>query len=69
MGDFGITHFEFQLADKTVRGDPVGELAILPVALPCNMDSYGLIMRSDHVLTPGANRLLGAIRKVASGRH
>ncbi len=46
-----------------------GELAILPVALPCNMDSYGLIMRSDHVLTPGANRLLGAIRKVASGRH
>ncbi len=43
-----------------------GELAILPVALPCNMESYGLIMRSDRVLTPGAKLLLGAIRRVAS---
>jgi DNA-binding transcriptional LysR family regulator len=43
-----------------------GELAILPVELACNMESYGLIMRSDQVLTPGASRLLGAIRKVAS---
>jgi DNA-binding transcriptional LysR family regulator len=43
-----------------------GELSILPVVLPCNMESYGLIMRSDQVLSPGANRLLGAIRRVAS---
>ncbi|MDO8318192.1 LysR family transcriptional regulator [Rhodoferax sp.] len=41
-----------------------GELSILPIELPCNMDSYGLIMRSDHVLTPGASLLLGAIRRV-----
>lgn len=43
-----------------------GELAILPVELACNMESYGLIMRSDQVLAPGASRLLGAIRRVAS---
>jgi len=46
-----------------------GELAILPVELPCNMDSYGLIMRSDHVLSPGANLLLGHIRRVASSLY
>jgi DNA-binding transcriptional LysR family regulator len=41
-----------------------GELAILPVELPCKMESYGLIMRSDQVLTPGASLLLGHIRRV-----
>jgi DNA-binding transcriptional LysR family regulator len=46
-----------------------GELAILPVELPCNMDSYGLIMRSDHVLSPGASLLLGAIRRVAASMY
>lgn len=46
-----------------------GELAILPVELDCNMESYGLIMRSDHVLSPGANLLLGAIRRVARERQ
>lgn len=45
------------------------ELSILPVALPCNMDSYGLIMRSDHVLSPGANLLLRHIRRVAAGMY
>lgn len=45
------------------------ELSILPVELPCNMDSYGLIMRSDHVLSPGANLLLGHIRSVASSMY
>lgn len=43
-----------------------GELAILPVALACNMESYGIILRADHVLAPGASLLLGAIRRVAS---
>lgn len=45
------------------------ELSILPVDLPCNMDSYGLIMRSDHVLSPGANLLLGHIRRVATSMY
>ncbi len=43
-----------------------GELSILPIELPCNMDSYGLIMRSDHVLAPGASLLLRTLRRVAS---
>ncbi|MDI1245202.1 MAG: LysR substrate-binding domain-containing protein, partial [Rhodoferax sp.] len=46
-----------------------GELAILPVALPCNMESFGLIMRSDHVLMPGASLLLAHIRRVASSLY
>ncbi|HSO44266.1 MAG TPA: LysR family transcriptional regulator [Rhodoferax sp.] len=46
-----------------------GELSILPIELPCNMDSYGLIMRSDHVLAPGASLLLGAIRRAASSMY
>jgi DNA-binding transcriptional LysR family regulator len=46
-----------------------GELSILPVELPCNMDSYGLIMRSDQVLSPGASLLLGAIRRVAASMY
>jgi DNA-binding transcriptional LysR family regulator len=43
-----------------------GELAILPVELACNMESYGLILRADQVPSPGASLLLGAIRRVAS---
>jgi DNA-binding transcriptional LysR family regulator len=43
-----------------------GELTILPVELACNMESYGLILRADQVLSPGASLLLGAIRRVAS---
>jgi len=46
-----------------------GELSILPIELPCNMDSYGLIMRSDHVLAPGASLLLEHIRRVASSMY
>jgi hypothetical protein len=42
------------------------ELTILPVDLPCNMDSYGIIVRSDRVLSPGANLLLTPIRRVAA---
>lgn len=46
-----------------------GELSILPIELPCNMDSYGLIMRSDHMLAPGASLLLEHIRRVASSMY
>lgn len=42
------------------------ELAILPVDLPCNMESYGIILRSDYLLSPGAKLLLKHIRIVAS---
>ena len=42
-----------------------GELTILPLALPCKMDSFGLITRRGHVLSPGAQRLLASVRAVA----
>jgi DNA-binding transcriptional LysR family regulator len=42
------------------------ELAMLPIELPCKMDSFGIIMRRDHVLSPGAQRLLGQVREVAA---
>lgn len=44
-----------------------GELAILPIDLPCNMENYGIILRSDQVLMPGAKLLLRHIRRLASG--
>jgi len=42
------------------------ELAVLPIDLPCNMDSFGIIMRPDHVLSPGACLLLKHVRAIAS---
>lgn len=41
------------------------ELAILPIDLPCKMDSFGIIMRRDHLLSPGADLLLKHVRAVA----
>ncbi len=43
-----------------------GELAIVPIELPCKMDSFGIIMRRDHVLSPGAQRLLTQVRAIAA---
>jgi DNA-binding transcriptional LysR family regulator len=42
------------------------ELAILPIGLPCKMDSYGLILQRDRLLLPGANPLLKHMRNVAA---
>jgi DNA-binding transcriptional LysR family regulator len=42
------------------------ELAMLPIDLPCKMDSFGIIMRRDHVLSPGANLLLKHVRALAA---
>lgn len=42
------------------------ELAMLPIELPCQMDSFGIIMRRNHVLSPGAQRLLQHVREVAA---
>ena len=45
--------------------EQAGLLAILPIELPCKMDGFGIITRRDHILSPGANILLQAIRDVA----
>ena len=42
-----------------------GELAMLPIALPCRMDSFGIILRRGHVLSPGAALLLKQVRATA----
>jgi DNA-binding transcriptional LysR family regulator len=39
-----------------------GELAILPIDLPCKMDNFGIITRRNHLLSPGANLLLKHVR-------
>lgn len=43
-----------------------GELAILPIALPCQMESFGIIMRRNHLLSPGATLLLRHMRAIAA---
>lgn len=42
------------------------ELASLPIDLPCRMDSFGIIMRRDHLLPPGASLLLKHVRAIAA---
>ncbi|WP_296946916.1 LysR family transcriptional regulator [uncultured Massilia sp.] len=41
-------------------------MRILPVDLPCKMDAFGIIRQRDHLLSPGADLLLRAIRAVAA---
>ncbi|MBB3221552.1 LysR family transcriptional regulator [Pseudoduganella umbonata] len=40
-------------------------LTILPIELPFKMDAFGIIRQQDHLLSPGANLLLTAVRSVA----
>ena len=39
-----------------------GLVAILPVELPCKMDAFGLITRTDRLLAPAAQVMLRAIK-------
>jgi len=40
-------------------------LSILPIDLPFKMDSFGIITKHDHILSPGAGMLLKTVRAVA----
>ena len=42
-----------------------GMLTILPVELPCRMDSFGIITRTNQLQSPAAKILLHAIRDIA----
>lgn len=44
-------------------------LAILPIDLPCKMDAFGIIRQQDHLLSPGADLLLRAVRKSAAALY
>ena len=41
-------------------------LSILPIELPCKMDAFGIIRQQDHLLSPGADLLLKAVRLAAA---
>ena len=43
-----------------------GLMAILPLALPCQMDAFGIITRRGRLLSPAAKRMLHAIETAAS---
>jgi len=40
-------------------------LHILPIDLPCTMDAFGIVRQQDHLLSPGAEMLLRAVRASA----
>ncbi|MEJ7805041.1 MAG: LysR family transcriptional regulator [Telluria sp.] len=40
-------------------------ISILPIELPCKMDAFGIIRQKDHLLSPGAELLLKAVRSAA----
>ena len=42
-----------------------GLMAILPIALPCQMEAFGIITRRDRLLSPAAEVMLRAIRSAA----
>jgi DNA-binding transcriptional LysR family regulator len=42
-----------------------GLVAILPVELPCKMDAFGLITRTDRLLAPAAKVMLRALKATA----
>lgn len=41
-------------------------MQILPIELPCKMDAFGIIRQQDHLLAPGAELLLKAVRAAAA---
>jgi hypothetical protein len=42
-----------------------GMVAILPMTLSCSMDAFGIITRTDWLLSPAANVLLRALKTSA----
>ena len=42
-----------------------GMVTILPIELSCTMDAFGIIRHQDHLLSPGADLLLRAVRAAA----
>jgi DNA-binding transcriptional LysR family regulator len=46
-----------------------GMVALLPLRLPCKMDAFGLIVRTDRQLSPGATILWHALRTCARSAY
>jgi len=43
-----------------------GIVAVLPIELPCRMDAFGIITRTDRPLSPAASVMMAAIRAAAA---
>lgn len=43
-----------------------GIVALLPIELPCRMDAFGLITRTDRALSPAGKVMLGALKRAAA---
>jgi len=43
-----------------------GIVAVLPVELPCRMDAFGIITRTDRALSPAAKVMLAALKRAAA---
>jgi len=43
-----------------------GIVAVLPIELPCRMDAFGLITRTDRALSPAAKVMLAALKRAAT---
>lgn len=46
-----------------------GLVALLPIELPCKMDAFGLITRTDRLLSPAATVMLEAIKSAAADTY
>ncbi|HEY9096460.1 MAG TPA: LysR substrate-binding domain-containing protein, partial [Hydrogenophaga sp.] len=42
-----------------------GIVSVLPLAMPCHMDAFGIITRSDRLLSPGAKVMMKAIKQTS----
>jgi len=43
-----------------------GIVSVLPIELPCRMDAFGIITRTDRPLSPAARVLMGALKSAAA---
>lgn len=42
-----------------------GIVAVLPLAMPCHMDAFGIIVRADRLLSPAAKVMMQAIKQTS----
>ncbi|MET0540702.1 MAG: LysR family transcriptional regulator, partial [Variovorax sp.] len=40
-----------------------GIVSILPIELPCHMDMFGIITRTDRLLSPAAKIMMNALKR------
>jgi len=42
-----------------------GLMSVLPIDLPCHMDDFGIITRTDRLLSPAAKVMMKAIKQIS----